>query len=189
MDMAALVAWATTALGGAYLLTTWLVRGGMRQRKAGATRFPATLILGHFLLAASGLATWIAYVLTDIGVLAWAALAILLCVALLGFTMFLRWGSDPELADTAAHLASSGTAEGAASGQAAEGALYTPPPLSSRMGGAKPVAKGGTATAKASTEPERPAESHFPIAIVAAHGGFAVTTLILVLLAALGVGD
>lgn len=187
--MAALVAWATTALGGAYLLLTWLIRGGMRQRKAGATRFPATLILGHFLLAASGLVTWIAYLLTDISVLSWAAVAILSCVALLGFTMFLRWGSDPDLADAAAHLASTGIAEGVAGSEPLGGAIRTPPPLSSRTGGARPLTKSGTATAKPEPEPERPAESHFPIAVVAAHGGFAITTFILVLLAALGVGS
>src|SRR6266566_774361 len=111
MDIAALIAWATTALGGAYLLLTWLIRGGMRQRKVRATSFPASLIFGHFLLAASGLITWTAYVLTNIDALAWAALTALLCVALLGFTMFVRWGGDPELADRAAHLASPSPAE------------------------------------------------------------------------------
>jgi hypothetical protein len=188
MDMAALVAWATTALGGAYLLLTWLIRGGMRQRKAGATRFPALLILGHFLLAASGLATWIIYMLTAIEVFAWAALGILVCVALLGFTMFLRWGSDPDLADTAAHLATSSAGEGIASLGAPGRPVLTAPPLSSRTGGAKPLTKSGAATAEEPAEPERPAESHFPIAVVAAHGGFAVSTLILVLLAVLRVG-
>ncbi|MGK8523848.1 hypothetical protein ACRS6B_20925 [Nocardia asteroides] len=35
---------------------------------------------------------------------------------------------------------------------------------------------------------QRNAESHFPVAVVAGHGVFAVTTLVLVLLTALGVG-
>lgn len=43
-------------------------------------------------------------------------------------------------------------------------------------------------TAQASVEGEEPAEQHFPVAIVGAHGLLAATTLVLVLLAALGVG-
>jgi hypothetical protein len=35
---------------------------------------------------------------------------------------------------------------------------------------------------------ERPAEQHFPVAVVYLHGLLAVTTLVLVLLTALGVG-
>ena len=41
---------------------------------------------------------------------------------------------------------------------------------------------GGTATA------DVPAEQHFPVVVVGAHGLLAVTTVVLVLLAALGVG-
>jgi hypothetical protein len=37
--------------------------------------------------------------------------------------------------------------------------------------------------------PATPAEQHFPVAIVAVHGLLAVTTVLLVLLAALGVGE
>jgi hypothetical protein len=55
MEVAALVTWVITALGGFVLLGTWLSRGGMRARDAGASRFPPGLILGHFLLAATGL--------------------------------------------------------------------------------------------------------------------------------------
>ena len=38
------------------------------------------------------------------------------------------------------------------------------------------------------TTPDRPAEQHFPVAIVGLHGLLAATTLVLVLLTALGVG-
>jgi len=47
----------------------------------------------------------------------------------------------------------------------------------------QPTAVGETATA-----PGTPAEQHFPVAIVALHGVLAVTTVLLVLLAALEVG-
>jgi hypothetical protein len=36
---------------------------------------------------------------------------------------------------------------------------------------------------------DKPAEQHFPVAIVGLHGLLAATTLVLVLLAAIGVGD
>ncbi|MGE5293020.1 MAG: hypothetical protein ACM3ML_38725 [Micromonosporaceae bacterium] len=173
MDIAALIAWATTALGGLYLLVTWLIRGGMRQGRTGVTRFPPLLILGHFLFAASGLITWIAYVLTDIRALAWGALAGLVCVALLGFTMFVRWGGETGTDGIAAGLSAAGATED----------------VTMRPGATARGAKKDAAAANTLREPERPAESHFPIGIVAAHGGFAVSTLILVLLATLGIGS
>jgi hypothetical protein len=36
---------------------------------------------------------------------------------------------------------------------------------------------------------DTPAEQHFPVAVVGLHGVLAATTLVLVLLAAVGVGD
>ena len=43
--------------------------------------------------------------------------------------------------------------------------------------------------AGASAGGERPAEQHFPVPIVALHGVLAVTTVVLVFLTAIGVGD
>jgi hypothetical protein len=91
MGVAALITWIITALGGFVLLATWLSRGGLRERATGASRFPPALILGHFLLAAGGLILWIIYLATDSIGVAWVAFAVLLVVALLGFTMFARW--------------------------------------------------------------------------------------------------
>jgi hypothetical protein len=92
MEVAALIAWIITALGGFVLLGTWISRGGTRQGgDAAASRFPPGLIFGHFLLAATGLVLWIVYLIADSSALAWVSFAILLVVALLGFTMFARW--------------------------------------------------------------------------------------------------
>jgi hypothetical protein len=82
---------------------------------------------------------WIAYVATDSDALAWIAFALLLVVALLGFTMFAAW-----------------------------------------------LAQRGGATA---AETADAAERHFPQAVVGLHGLLAATTLVLVFLAAVGVGD
>jgi hypothetical protein len=91
MRIAALIAWVLTAGGGFVLLGRWIAAGGLRQQDGGTTRFPAGLVFGHFALAAAGLVLWIIYLLLDAGSLTWVALAVLVVVALLGFTMFSRW--------------------------------------------------------------------------------------------------
>jgi hypothetical protein len=49
-------------------------------------------------------------------------------------------------------------------------------------------AAAGPPQTRAAAGPQQTAESHFPVAVVAGHGVFAVTTVVLVLLTALGVG-
>lgn len=144
MDIAALIAWVVTALGGFSLLGIWIRRGGVRQQQSGTSRLPAPVLFGHFALAALGLVVWIVYVVADEDALAWTAFGLLLPVALLGFAMLARW--IPVHRERAAAIASPG----------AEAAV--------------------------------PAERHFPTAVVWAHGLFAVATLVLVLLTALGIG-
>ncbi len=132
MDWAALVTWVITAGGGFVLLAIWLKNGGMAQRERGRIR-PA-IILTHFALAATGLVLWIIYLASDKSAIAGVAFALLLVVALIGFTMFGIW-------------------------------------LSQR--------KNRVASA----------EQRFPIPIVGLHGLLAATTLVLVFLAAAGVGS
>ncbi len=143
MEWAALISWVVTAGGGFVLLGLWLRHGGMRQREPGRQIRP-TLILSHFALAATGLVLWIVYLATDSDALAWIAFAILVAVALLGWTMFAIWYQRRQ---------------------------------------------GRAAAATVSTTPGVPAEQHFPVAIVTLHGLLAVTTLVLVFLAAVGVGS
>lgn len=140
MEWAALIAWIVTAGGGFYLLTIWLSRGGMRQQREAGLRIRPPLILGHFLIAATGLVLWIIYVASDSDTLAWVAFALLVVVALLGWTMFAIWYQRRQR------------------GPAREAAGV-------------------------------PAEQNFPVPVVALHGLLAVTTVLLVFLAAVGVGD
>ncbi len=91
MEWAALIAWIATAGGGFVLLAIWLSRGGMRQSGEAGSRIRPPLILGHFLLAATGLVIWIIYVVNDSDTLAWVAFVLLAVVALLGFAMFGIW--------------------------------------------------------------------------------------------------
>jgi manganese efflux pump family protein len=95
MEWAALISWIVTAAGGFVLLAIWLGRGGMQQREGGRIR-PA-LILSHFGLAATGLVLWIVYVVNDSETLAWIAFAMLLVVAVLGWTMFAIWWRRRQL--------------------------------------------------------------------------------------------
>jgi hypothetical protein len=139
MEWAALIAWVVTAGGGFLLLAQWLRHGGMRQREGGQIR--PILILSHFGLAATGLVLWIVYVANGSDTLAWIAFALLVVVALLGFTMFAIWYQRWQ-------------------GQAV----------------GEPAPSSGV-----------PAEQHFPVAIVTLHGIGAVTTVVLVFLAAIGV--
>jgi hypothetical protein len=140
MEWAALISWVVTAGGGFVLLGLWLRHGGMRRREPGR-RIRPSLILSHFALAATGLVLWIVYLFNDSEALAWIAFAILVAVALLGWTMFAIWWQRRQ---------------------------------------------AEVAVAPAST-PGVPAEQHFPVLIVTLHGLLAVTTVLLVLLAALGV--
>jgi hypothetical protein len=89
MSIVALVAWVITALGGFVLLGSWISHGGTRTPRTSA--FPPAVIFGHFALAAIGLVVWIIDVVVSKPVLAWIAFALLVPVALLGFTMLVRW--------------------------------------------------------------------------------------------------
>ncbi|WP_433678894.1 hypothetical protein [Nocardia sp. CA-119907] len=137
MGIAALITWLLTAVGGFVLLGTWIAKGGARQPST--THLPAPVVFGHFLLAVAGLVVWIVYLVVDSTALAWIAFALLVPVALLGFTMLARW---------------------------------------------LPVYRARTSMA-----PDPPAERHFPVAVVGGHGVFAVVTVVLVFLTALGVGS
>jgi hypothetical protein len=91
MEWAALISWIVTALGGFVLLGLWVQNGGMAAARESGRRIKPPLIFSHFGLAAIGLVLWIIYVFNDSDTLAWIAFAILVVVALIGFTMFSIW--------------------------------------------------------------------------------------------------
>jgi hypothetical protein len=159
MQWAALIAWVLTAGGGFVMLAIWLARGGPRQQGEPGDRIRPPRIFGHFGLAATGLVLWIIYIATDSSAVAWIAFILLIPVALLGFWMFFTWLGQRRRAPA--------TAGSMPASPASAGATV---PASAAPGGA-------------------PAEQHFPVPVVALHGLLAVTTVILVLLTALGVGE
>jgi hypothetical protein len=102
MEWVALVTWVLTAGGGSVLLGLWLKHGGMQQSEQPGNRIRAARVLSHFALAAIGLVLWIVYVASDSEALAWIAFAVLLAVALLGFSMLAIWLAQRRRADAAA---------------------------------------------------------------------------------------
>jgi hypothetical protein len=145
MSIAALITWLITAGFGSFMLARWIGHGGLRRTGGAATHFPPARVFSHFLLAAGGLILWIVYLVTDMSILAWIAVADLVLVALLGGLLVRRWATD-------------GRAAMRASGRSDPAELDL-------------------------------AEQHIPRAPVVLHGIFAVSTLVLVLLSALGIGE
>lgn len=117
MNVAALITWLITALGGFYLLGTWIARGALRP--GGYSRLPKAVVFGHFLLAAAGLVVWIVYLVGHQRALAWTAFVLLVPVALLGLAMFARWLPGVRVKELAAAVPGPGAAAGAQA-QAAE---------------------------------------------------------------------
>lgn len=85
MQWAALVAWLLTASGGLVLFRLWATHGGREQREG--IRRPR--LTTHAALAVVGLALWVAFLASDESALAWLAVALLVAVALVGFSMLL----------------------------------------------------------------------------------------------------
>lgn len=91
MDIAALVLWVMTAVGGLAMAGIWLANRGPAQHADGLSRISPTRLGTHFGLAATGLAVWIGYVATDNVALGWTAFALLPVVGGIGVLMFMTW--------------------------------------------------------------------------------------------------
>ena len=144
MAVAALFTWMLTIAGGLTLLVIWIIEYDREARRAAAARLPVPVLSAHALLAMAGLLLWVGYLLLDQARLAWATVATLGAVAVLGLVMAARWIR-----------------------------VY------------RAVADPGPSLTRTVTVPP---ERNFPLPVVVAHGILAVTTLVLVLLTALGAG-
>jgi len=78
-------------LAGLILLVIWIIEYDREFQSAAATRLPVPVISAHALLAMGGLMLWIGYLLLDEERLAWATVAVLGSVAVLGLIMAARW--------------------------------------------------------------------------------------------------
>jgi hypothetical protein len=144
MSVAALFTWMVTILAGLILVVIWIIEYDPEFQTAAATRLPVPVISAHALLGLGGLMLWIGYLLQDQQQLAWATVAALGAVAVLGLIMAARW-----------------------------------------IGVYRTVVDPGPSLTRSTTVPP---ERNFPLPVVVVHGILAVTTLVLVLFTALGVG-
>ncbi|HYB85565.1 MAG TPA: hypothetical protein VEC76_01835 [Streptosporangiaceae bacterium] len=165
----ALISWLVTAGLGAWMLAQWVARGGLRR--AGPGVLPPQLTVAHFGLALAGLLAWIIYLATGLTAVAWTASAILLPVAGLGMALVL-W--LPERRSVAA---------------AVPAARAVPAGADVPAGAAVTAGADVTAAAGVPAAPGRPGAAggrHPPAVVVAAHGVFAVATILFAFLAAVG---
>ena len=91
MSIVALFAWLLTIFGGLILLMIWMIEYDSEFQSAAATRLPVPLISAHALLGMGGLVLPLSYILVDQERLAWASVAVLGTVAVLGLFMAARW--------------------------------------------------------------------------------------------------
>lgn len=95
MRFATFISWLLTASLGAFMLRTWLVRGGLRRERARAGGLPPQLIVGHAGLALVGLLVWVAYLASGARALAWTAVGVLMVTVGLGVCTVTLWTPYP----------------------------------------------------------------------------------------------
>jgi len=91
VNVAALVLWITTAIGGVTMAGIWVAHGGPSQHRDGASRLSVGRIGLHFVFAAGGLLLWIGHLIGDSTAVGWIAFAALPLAGLVGLLMFLTW--------------------------------------------------------------------------------------------------
>jgi manganese efflux pump family protein len=101
LAVAALVSWLITAGIGAYMLRTWIVRGGLRLQRATkkwageAAGVPPAVVFSHAGAALTGLAVWSGYVAARWHPLAWAGVALIAVAITLGICTVTLWTPYP----------------------------------------------------------------------------------------------
>jgi hypothetical protein len=95
MRLVTLISWLVTASLGAFMLRTWLARGGLRRERVRPGGLPPQLIFGHATLAISGLLVWAGYVASGAHALAWVAVGTLVLAVPLGLCTVTLWTPYP----------------------------------------------------------------------------------------------
>jgi len=170
LGYAALISWLITVGLGSWMMARWITRGGFRRARLSKAGLPPSLIFTHFGLAVAGLLVWGAYLATGLAAAAWAGCVLLLPVAGLGMALVSLWLPERSLVGTTAVPAATVPAAQAVPAGAAAGTGAVP----------------GANAAAGPASPGPPAARHPPALIVAAHGVFAVATILFALLAAVG---
>ncbi len=93
--VAALIAWLLTAGIGAYMLRTWVARGGLRAQRATGVGVPPAVVFGHASAALTGLAVWLSYLGTSWAALAWLGVGFIATAIMLGICTVTLWTPYP----------------------------------------------------------------------------------------------
>ena len=181
MTVFALVTWVFTVLAGLFLLAIWLIEYDPEFQRAAATRLPVPVISSHAILAVCGLAVWVSYLITGEDQFAYATLAILAGVVGLGVMMAVRW--------VKVYQASEAPARRAVKAPAVPAEAKVSPGGTAVLNGDPRRRHDSTDPVRASSDLLVPPERHFPLSVVIGHGIFAVTTVVLVLLTVIGIGE
>ncbi len=172
LSIVALITWCMAAACGLYLVAIWLIEYDKDYQSAARTRLPPLVLAAHVTCAGGGLIAWAVWFVWYTNTLVWVALLALLLAATLGSFMAIRWvgvyreyralrraAEQPEVSQPGAASPPTGRLSGGSTSVATL---------------ARPIAIG-------------PPERNFPLAVVIAHGVFAVATLTMVLLIFFGV--
>lgn len=95
MRFATFISWLLTASLGAYMLRTWLARGGLRRERERPGGLPPQLIFWHASFAVFGLLVWVSYLVTGTRALAWTAVGMLMVTVGLGLSTVTLWTPYP----------------------------------------------------------------------------------------------
>jgi hypothetical protein len=189
LGFAALTTWLLDAASGAYMLGTWIVRGGLRRQRAAGDRLGTGVVFGHFGMAATGLLVWASYLATQLAFLGWLAIGLLMVVIGLGISTVTLWTPFP--ARRAAPDPGAGGLAGGALAGPAEDALavaVTDDDLARALTDEVLLARlVDDVVARAPELPVRPGprpRTHLATLIPAGHGMAALATILLAVLTA-----
>ena len=168
MAIAAMIAWVLTASIGAYMLRTWVTRGGLQRQRATGVGVPPAVVFGHASAALTGLLIWLGFIDTRLDLLAWLGVTVVTGAIALGVCTVTLWTPYPVAVPAA-----------------------TPPPATTAETPAP--ADAGTVTdemiadllADPGPASRRPQLRLLPL-IPVVHGFGALTTFMLAVLAAIG---
>ena len=102
MAVAAMIAWVLTASIGAYMLRTWVTRGGLRRQRATGVGVPPAVVFGHASAALTGLLIWLGFIDTGLDLLAWLGVTLVAGAIALGICTVTLWTPYPVAAPPAA---------------------------------------------------------------------------------------
>ena len=151
MAIAAMISWVLTASIGAYMLRTWVMRGGLRRQRASGVGVPPAVVFGHASAALTGLLIWLGFVDTGLELLAWLGITVVACAIALGVCTVTLWTPSPVAAPPATDAAVAPEATppgvpGTVTDEMIASLLADPFPASGRprlkMAGLVPVAHG-----------------------------------------------